>query len=237
MISSAQRTHKGYVRKHNEDSILTHPEFNLFAVADGMGGHSAGDQASQSIVNELMQLKLEGNNLESSIDKIEATLIEVNEKINSGSLIDNDNTISGSTVVIAYIFDDICYCLWVGDSRLYIFRNNKLYQITKDHSLVQEMVDSGQLSLVQAQSHPKSNVITRAIGINKELKVDINQFKIQSGDKLLLCSDGLYSEIASDVIISSLKEDKTDHIANKLLGEALLSDASDNISIIVIKKH
>ncbi len=237
MISSAQRTHKGYVRKLNEDSILTHPEFNLFAVADGMGGHSAGDQASQSIVNELMQLKLEGNNLKRSIDKIEATLIEVNEKINSGSLLDNNNTISGSTVVIAYIFDDICCCLWVGDSRLYIFRNNKLYQITKDHSLVQEMVDSGQLSLVQAQSHPKSNVITRAIGIDKELKVDINQFKIRSGDKLLLCSDGLYSEIASDAIISSLKEDKTDHIANKLLGEALLSDASDNISIIVIKKH
>ncbi len=237
MISSAQRTHRGYVRKHNEDSILSHLEFNLFAVADGMGGHAAGDLVSQSIVSELSQLKLGSNNLQCSIDKIKATLVSVNKKIISGELFDDEELIAGSTIVIAYIADNICSCLWVGDSRLYIFRANKLYQITKDHSLVQEMLDSGQLSVEQAQSHPKSNVITRAVGVDKELKIDINQFEIQTGDKLLLCSDGLYNEVSSEVIISALRQDKTDHIANKLLGEALLSEASDNISIIVIEKH
>ena len=248
MISSSQRTHTGYVRKHKEDSILTHPDCSLFVVADGMGGHSAGDLASQSIIKDLMKLKLEDDDLQVSIDLIEDTLSQLNDKIHSGFLFKNKETVddtefknkeivAGSTVVIAYIVDNLCSCLWVGDSRLYIFRNNKLYQITKDHSLVQEMIDCGQLTREQAKLHPKANVITRAIGVEKSLKVDINQFEIQSGDKLLLCSDGLYNEITSDAIIASLKENKTNHIANKLLGEVLIGEASDNVSIIVIEKQ
>ena len=247
MFSSAQRTHRGYKRKYNEDTILTHPDCSLFVVADGMGGHSAGDLASQFITNELQKLQLSDDDLQISIEQIEATLADANEKIYSGHLFNNSDfnnkdsnnkeTVAGSTVVIVYIVDDMCCCLWVGDSRLYIFRNNKLYQITKDHSLVQDMIDSGQLTYEQAKSHPKANVITRAIGADKNLKIDINQFEIHSGDKLLLCSDGLYNEISSDVIISSLQKKNTDHIANKLLGEVLLGDASDNISMIVIEKH
>lgn len=236
MISSAQRTHRGYKRKHNEDSILTHEDGQLFVVADGMGGHAAGDLASQSITAELSRLTL-ATEQQSAIEQIEAALISVNNKIHSGILFDNDKALAGSTVVVAYIEEDWCSCLWVGDSRLYIFRNNRLYQITRDHSLVQEMLDQGQLTQDEARTHPKANVITRAVGVDKNIQIDINQFAIQSGDKLLLCSDGLYNEITSEVIIASLKEDKADHIANKLLGEVLLRDASDNISIIVIEKQ
>lgn len=242
MICSAQRTHRGYKRKYNEDTILTHPDCSLFVVADGMGGHSAGDLASQFITNELLQLKLPVDNLQKSIEQIETTLADVNHKIHAGHLfnnkkINNKQIVAGSTVVIAYIVGNLCCCLWVGDSRLYIFRNNKLYQMTKDHSLVQDMIDNGQLNPEQAKLHPGANVITRAIGADKYLKVDINHFEIQSGDKLLLCSDGLYNEISSDIIIASLQRKNTDHIANKLLGEVLLGDASDNISIIVIEKQ
>ncbi|MCW8932450.1 MAG: protein phosphatase 2C domain-containing protein [Gammaproteobacteria bacterium] len=245
MINSAQRTHTGYVRKHNEDSILTHPNYSLFVVADGMGGHSAGDLASQSIVNEILKLDLPEDDIKLSLEQIEDTLLDVNDKIHSGIFFDkkvetdgNDKSVvAGSTVVIAYIVDNICSCLWVGDSRLYIFRENKLYQITKDHSLVQEMIDRGQLTLEQAKSHPQTNVITRAIGVAQDVNIDINQFEIQNGDKLLLCSDGLYNEISSDIIIASLKEKKIDKVANKLLGEVLVREASDNISIIVIEKQ
>ena len=244
MINSVQRTHTGYVRKHNEDSILTHPDCSLFVVADGMGGHAAGDLASQSIINKLLKLKLTGDNLQDSTDKIEATLIDVNDNIHSGIFFDTkikhkedkeQNIVAGSTVVIACIVDDVCSCLWVGDSRLYIYRNKKLYQITRDHSLVQEMIDNGQLTAEQAKSHPQTNVITRAIGVKENVQIDINQFEIQVGDKLLLCSDGLYNELTSDTIIAGLKEKKLDKAANKLLGEVLLGEAADNISMIVIE--
>lgn len=242
MLSSAQRTHRGYKRKYNEDTILTHPDCSLFVVADGMGGHSAGDLASQYIINELLKLQLPSDNLQFSIEQIEATLSDVNHKIHSGHLfnnkaINNQEIVAGSTIVIAYIVDNLCCCLWVGDSRLYIFRNNKLYQITKDHSLIQDMIDRGQLTLEQAKCHPNANVITRAIGVDSSLKVDSNHFEIQSGDKLLLCSDGLYNEISNDVIVACLQKKNTDHIANKLLGEVLLGDAADNISMIVIEKQ
>lgn len=246
MISSAQITHTGYVRKHNEDSILTHPDCSLFVVADGMGGHSAGDLASQSIIDALLNLELIDENTQNSITKIEQTLIDINGKIHSGVFFEKQinqsdkedkNIVAGSTVVIAYIDNDLCSCLWVGDSRLYIYRNNKLYQITKDHSLVQDMIDNGEITIEEAKNHPQTNVITRAVGVNKNLKVDINQFEIQTGDKLLLCSDGLYNEVSSDVIISSLKEKKIDKVANKLLGEVLLGDAADNVSIIVVEKQ
>ncbi|WP_246540593.1 PP2C family protein-serine/threonine phosphatase [sulfur-oxidizing endosymbiont of Gigantopelta aegis] len=276
MISSAQRTHRGYIRKQNEDSILCHPDYNMFVVADGMGGHSAGDLASQSIVEELLQLQLEEKDLQCSLDQIEAALLKANDNIHSGRLFETNKPkkyklkhnklsslkllknplkkksdanketegeeqqqirVAGSTVVIAYIVDDLCSCLWVGDSRLYIYRNDKLYQITKDHSLVQEMLDNGELTQDEAVLHPQSNVITRAIGVEEHLKIDINQFTIQKGDKLLLCSDGLYNELTSEIIVASLQEDKTDHIANKLLGEVLLREASDNVSIIVVEKQ
>ncbi|MCP3850643.1 MAG: serine/threonine-protein phosphatase [Gammaproteobacteria bacterium] len=244
MINSAQRTHTGYVRKLNEDSIFTHPNFNLFAVADGMGGHSAGDLASQFIIQELSNLDFYDHNPQAAIESIEMTLLSVNKKINSGLFFDkkikkdiDETIVAGSTIVVAYISDNICHCFWVGDSRLYIYRNNKLYQITKDHSIVQEMIDSGQLSLEEAKLHPQTNVITRAVGVSEELKIDLNQFEIQKGDKLLLCSDGLYNEINSDVMIASLNEKKVDKIANKLLGEVLLGDASDNVSLIVVEKQ
>ncbi len=245
MLYSAQRTHTGYVRKFNEDSILTHPEYSLFVIADGMGGHSAGDLASKSITDALLNLELIEESLQNSINKIKKTLKSINEKIHSGVFFekqidfnegDNQPVVAGSTVVIAYIVDNLCSCLWVGDSRLYIYRNNKLYQITKDHSIVQEMIDRGELTNEGAKSHPQSNVITRAIGVSEDLKIDLNQFEIQFGDRLLLCSDGLYNEITDDVIISSLNEKKIDKVANKLLGEVLLGNAADNISMIVIDK-
>ena len=237
MISSASRSHRGNIRTINEDSILSHPFYNLYAIADGMGGHYAGDIASQSIVSELFELQLDEHNPQKAIKQIESTLININQKINSGLIIDNKKTVVGSTIVIAYIFDNVCHCFWVGDSRLYIYRNNRLYQITKDHSLVQEMIDNGQLSYKDANSHPESNVITRALGVCADIQIDSNQFEIFSGDKLLLCSDGLYNEINTSVMIASLQDDHTEMIANNLLGEVLIRNAADNVSFIVINNQ
>ena len=246
MLSSAARTHKGNVRQLNEDAILTHSNGQLFAVADGMGGHTAGDLASQTVISELASLQFEQHHSDETLECIETCLVEVNDKINSGLIPDNDihtnlqkkdKLIIGSTVVIAYIENDLCSCFWVGDSRLYIYRQKRLYQITNDHSLVQEMVDEGQLTQAEASHHPKANIITRAMGGNDELEVDINQFELQTGDKLLLCSDGLYNELDSDIIIESLEGENAEAIANNLLGQVLIRNAADNVSLIVIENH
>jgi len=237
MICSSSRTHRGNIRIINEDSVLCHPEYQLYAIADGMGGHSAGDLASQLIITELLKIYLEENDQVNTLKQIESTLITINEKINSGLINNDENTVVGSTVVIAYIFEDVCSFFWVGDSRLYIYRSKRLYQLTKDHSLIQEMIDSGKLSYIEAKRHPRSNVITRALGVCSELKVDSNQFRIQSGDKLLLCSDGLYKEIDPNIIINSLQKEHTEMIANNLLGEVLIRNAADNVSFIVLAKE
>ncbi|MDX2507297.1 MAG: protein phosphatase 2C domain-containing protein [Gammaproteobacteria bacterium] len=253
MLSSAARTHRGNIRKINEDAILNHPDYQLYAIADGMGGHSVGDLASQAVISELTGLKLDTYQAQEAVNCIETSLNDVNKKINSGLNTDNSfghisgssssgkvresNRIIGSTVVVVYIKNNLCSCFWVGDSRLYIYRNKKLYQITRDHSLVQEMVDDGQLTHEEALNHPKANIITRALGVCQELEIDLNQFEIQAGDKLLLCSDGLYKELNSKNIIAALEAHNVEAIANNLLGEVLIGDATDNVSFIVIDKQ
>ena len=190
--TSAQQTDVGMVREINEDSILSLPETKLWAVADGMGGYEAGNVASDMIVKELETITKKAT-LNSLVDSVEDSLIDINHRILEYADIMLDGRTLGSTIVTLAIQDHVGVCLWAGDSRLYRYRNNQLEQISRDHSQVEELLLQGFITPEEAENHPDSNIITRAIGANADIYIDVEAFKVQLGDIYLLCSDGLYS--------------------------------------------
>lgn len=232
---SASVTHPGNVRKVNEDSILSRRS-NMWAVADGMGGYAAGDIASCMVIDALSSLDISGS-IEDASSLIEAALQRVNLKLACEMTVGIGSDMMGSTIVVAATNGLQCACLWAGDSRLYVLRQEELYQISKDHSVVQDMIDDGILSLEQAHNHPQSHVITRAVGVRDELVLSKVIFDLQIGDVLLLCSDGLYNEVSAADIRNLLGDNSLDCElkAQALLGAALNTEAKDNISICVVQ--
>ena len=235
-LSYASVTHPGNVRKVNEDSVLQSSQ-NLWAVADGMGGYAAGDVASRLVIDSLT--KVDGVELESVdlIQYIEEALQQVNQKLVFEMTVGIGSEVMGSTVVVAACHNHQCTCLWAGDSRLYVQRQGELYQISKDHSVVQDMIDEGVLSAEQADNHPQSHVITRAVGVHDQLDLSKVTFDLQPEDVLMLCSDGLYNEVDAATIRDLLSDQSLDCElkAQALLGAALDTDARDNISVSVIQ--
>lgn len=224
----------GTVREVNEDSVIEVPEAQLWAVADGMGGHQVGDVASQKIVGALQYLDAD-ERMSDFVSNVEDRLISVNEQLIEYAEVMLDDGTIGSTIVALLIRDRLGVCAWVGDSRLYRYRNNLLTQLSRDHSQVQEMVSMGMLSAQEAQSHPQGNVITRAVGAEPELFVDLNAFSIYLGDVFLLCSDGLYNSIAEADIARILHQRNVDAAAQALIDKALENGATDNVSVIVVR--
>lgn len=227
-------TNVGMVRVVNEDSIMTKPEVGLWAVADGMGGYEAGDVASNMIVTSMSEIEVH-ENLHLFVDDIEDKIIDANHKILEYSNIMHDGRILGSTIVSLLIKGQVGICLWAGDSRLYLLRNNQLQQISRDHSHVQELLDQGSITEEEALNHPDSNVITRAIGTSAELYVDIKAFNVQVGDTFLLCSDGLYNAVDEIEIEGHMKSYDTDDAVKQLIVKALENGAPDNVSIVIVK--
>lgn len=227
-------TSVGTVRKVNEDSILLKPEIGLWAVADGMGGYEAGDVASNMIIEALndTEYKAAFNDI---IDTVEDSLIDTNNKILEYADIMLDQQTMGSTVVSLIIRGRVGACLWAGDSRLYRYRNGELQQMSQDHSQVEELIQQGFLTEEDAENHPDSNVITRAIGASEEIYIDINVFSTQIGDTFLLCSDGLHNSVNVSDIINCLNEQNIEQSVNNLLAKALENNASDNVSVIIAR--
>lgn len=227
-------TNVGMVREVNEDSIMTKPEVGLWAVADGMGGYEAGDVASNMIVSSISEIKAH-ENLHFLVDDIEDKIIDANRRILEYSDIMHDGRILGSTIVSLLIKGQVGICLWAGDSRLYLLRNNQLQQISRDHSHVQELIDKGSITEDEAINHPDSNVITRAIGTSEELYIDIKAFNVQVGDTFLLCSDGLYNAVDELEIEGRMKNNDTDDAVKQLIVKALENGAADNVSVVIVK--
>lgn len=224
----------GCVRKVNEDSVFDQGHKSLWAVADGMGGHEVGDVASQKIVEALGEVEVKSG-LSDYVDAIEDSLISVNSQLISYAKESFDNKTMGSTAVCLAIKNHVGVCLWVGDSRLYRLRNYKLQKLSRDHSQVEEMVQMGMITPEEAETHPHKNVITRAVGVENELYVDINVFSAQVGDTFLLCSDGLYNSVPEHVIAQLLVDRCPEICAEELLETSLANEARDNVSIIVLK--
>jgi serine/threonine protein phosphatase PrpC len=230
---SAATTDLGKVREINEDAYANCPEIGLWAVADGMGGHLAGDLASGTIVGALKRIEKPGK-LSEFVDKVEDCLLDVNKRLVNQASSDGRSATIGSTVAILLAEQDHCVCLWAGDSRVYRLRDHKMQSITQDHSEVEEMIEQGQLLRENAEAHPAANVITRAVGAAEELFIDVELERLQDGDRYLLCSDGLYKEIAEEEICEYLQRGSCSDACRELIGAALQRGSRDNVTALVV---
>ena len=226
-------TDVGIRRKHNEDSVISRPEAGLWAVADGMGGHEAGDVASKMVVDALADIP-RAENFSVFVDQVEDALLTVNHALREHAAREFAGRMMGTTVVVMTADQGYGACIWAGDSRLYQLRDGDLQQISRDHSQVQKLVDAGVLSEEEAESHPNANVITRAIGGSPDLVLDVVLFEIRPGDRFLLCSDGLYNEVGKPAMTEALSADGVEAAAQQLMSGALDAGARDNVSVIVV---
>lgn len=235
-VSSAA-THVGHVRQVNEDAYLDRGDIGLWAVADGMGGHHAGDVASSKIVELLNDIELDTNSapLSALVDSIEDKIIAANNELVTLARSHNDNRTIGSTVVTLATINSHCALLWAGDSRAYRYRNNETLQLTRDHSQVEEMVQQGLLQREEAESHPASNVITRAVGASDKIFIDIEIVDTQVGDTYLLCSDGLNKHLSDSEINELLKLPDVNDISEQLVATTLARGAIDNVTVVVAR--
>jgi serine/threonine protein phosphatase PrpC len=212
--------------------MLVRTDRGLWAVADGMGGHDAGDVASAKVTEALLRLPIVYG-----LDEMVEIAIGQLKRVN-GELIDlagaDDRTI-GSTVVGLAIADGQYRCFWAGDSRAYRVRGHEITQLTRDHSLVQGLVDAGMLRPDEAENHPNANVITRAVGVAPELKIDIASGDAQPGDQFLLASDGLTRIVDDTELVAELISKRPDEAADKLIETVLSRGAPDNVTIIIVK--
>ena len=231
--SSAALSHVGKVRRSNEDSCLALPELGLWAVADGMGGRQSGGVASRMVIEALRRIS-PSEQWQDFVEQVKAGLQQVHLQLRDLSTRLYQQHTAGSTVVVLLAQGNRGACLWVGDSRVYQLREGGLTQLTHDHSYVQELLDKGLLKPQQAQLHPQSNLITRAIGQREELLIDVLDFSIQAGDVLLLCSDGLYKMLDEMEIAILLSCGGCQATVQSLLDLVLRRGAYDNVTAVVV---
>lgn len=207
---------------------------NLFIVADGMGGHKAGDYASRFCV-EFFKQEIEDSDDGLPISSIESALIKTNEALREKAQEQADLEGMGTTFVVATIFDKEMYVANIGDSRLYVI-GKEMKQITEDHSLVEVMVKTGELDRNEARLHPNKNIITRALGANAIVEPDFFEVTLEVGDTVLMCSDGLTNMLDDETIEQIIKEnDNLEVAAATLVEQANQNGGKDNIAIILIK--
>jgi serine/threonine protein phosphatase Stp1 len=228
------RTDVGLRRKVNEDSLLVRTERGLWAVADGMGGHEAGDVASSRVTEALLDLPLV-DGLDELVECAITALLGVNQDLIELAGSDGNRSI-GSTVVGLAIAGAQFRCFWAGDSRAYRVRGDQISQLTRDHSLVQDLVDAGMLQPEEAEDHPNSNIITRAVGVAKDLRVDTVSGDVKSGDQFLLATDGLTRMVSDQELVAELTSNRPAAAAKNLIDTVLSRGAPDNVSLIITKK-
>ncbi len=248
-ISYKALTDVGRKRKGNEDSVLTNPEQNLFVVADGMGGHAAGEVASKlavEAINEFVCLTsgdqeitwpfgLE-DNISYDGNRLKTAIRYANRKVLDATKDRKDCEGMATTVAAVLLDGDVANVAHVGDSRIYRYRNTELSQLTSDHSWVNEQIQSGVISADQARTHPLRNVVTRALGGKTDLQVDLTPSPMLPGDVLLLCSDGLTTMVPDEEIQSLIESAAGDmeKLASDLVEEANARGGEDNITVLLI---
>lgn len=231
-VRYASATHTGRVRKLNEDSILSLPDQRIWVVADGMGGHAAGDFASQTVTEAVAMLPpdLAPGELMRAVRR---AILDAHEAIRAEAAARGGETI-GTTVVALILAEAHFAALWAGDSRLYRFRGGQMEMLTTDHSLVADLVLSGRLSWDEAEHHPQSNAITRAVGVGEDLVLDKVHGALEPGDRFLLCSDGLSKYAPFATLARMVPDAPIETVADRLVQLALDGGGADNISLIVV---
>lgn len=233
-IDTAGLSHVGNVRKLNEDSYITRPEIGLWSVADGMGGHDAGDFASQSVVEALARLP-KPRSAPELLGSFEQAVLDTNRMIRAEAQSRGAHSVIGCTLVVLIIFGDVYACVWSGDSRIYRIRGHRIEQITRDHTEVQELLDSGVLTPAEAASWPRKNVITRAIGVADEPELEMVQGRLEDGDIFLLCSDGLTGHVEDqEILAESASTRSLNRFCERLIELTLLRGAKDNVTVVAV---
>ena len=233
-LQTASRTHVGSVREINEDRHLARPDLGLWVVADGMGGHDQGDFASELIVSELGRIP-RPESARALLQSVDQALGRCHRALVERAAGKDD--LCGSTVVALLVFEQDFAVVWAGDSRLYRPRHGRLQQVTRDHSYVEELVADGKLTPAAAKNHPLVNQITRAIGADQALALDVESDSLDEHDLFLLCSDGLSGMIDDQTIQTILAEPDLEAAADQLINSALAAGGRDNITLLLIRTN
>ncbi|WP_424134221.1 PP2C family protein-serine/threonine phosphatase [Roseomonas chloroacetimidivorans] len=228
---SSAATHRGTVRKGNEDAMLAHDALGLWVVADGAGGHGAGEVASRAVVDSLADLPPHLSAAE-VLAQFRLRLSAVHASLQARSEAEGRARPMATTVVALLLRGEHYAALWAGDSRAYLLRGGTLLRVTRDHSLVQEMVDAGTVAEAEAEKHAQANVITRAVGADGPLELEKSMGRVQPGDLFLLCSDGLFKAMEEREIAARLLHG---HSAEQLVDAAVAMGARDNVTAILIR--
>ena len=241
MLQIGFKCNRGVVRKNNEDACFLIPNQDVYIVADGVGGNNSGEIASSTAVESLASFVKAGDikSLKTpeeifgffteAVDAANRNVYEMNqENLNYRGM--------ATTVVMTYIRDGNAYVTNIGDSRAYVFREGKLSRITKDHTLVNELIDKGVITEDEAESHQQKNVITKALGAEPTVAPDYYKLPLHSGDVLMLCTDGLYGEVGEEKILQVLEKGKSmNATCSELVDIALKSGGRDNITVVCVR--
>lgn len=222
----------GCIREVNEDSFLARPDYGLWVVADGMGGHAAGDYASQSIVRELNSIGVPGSGDDLQARFMER-LVQANDQIFKHS-IELDRGTIGATVVALLVHGSDYACIWSGDSRIYRYRDGVLEQQTRDHTEVRMLLEAGSITQEEADNWPRKNVITRAIGVTEVPECDVMGGGLEMGDMFLLCSDGLTEHVEDHEIAQAMLAYPPQEACDHLIELTLSRGAKDNVTVVTM---
>jgi protein phosphatase len=225
-------THPGKVRQRNEDAVLARADVGLWAVADGMGGHDAGDLASQLVVQALDRISSATTAIQ-LLEETENRVFEANRQIMDIGRQRGGTTI-GSTVAILLISEDHYACIWAGDSRVYLVSHGKMRQVSRDHTEVEELVASGAMTSEEARHWPQ-NVITRAVGVHENPELEIVTGAFDDSDIFVLCSDGLTKHVSDKEILQQVSAGSAQSSCDALVELALDRGGHDNITVVVVR--
>jgi serine/threonine protein phosphatase PrpC len=229
---SASSTHVGKVRKLNEDALLDRPEIGLWAVADGVGGAAAGDWASSFTIQGLSGIAQPTTGT-GFLAAVREQVMSANAALRHKAEVSGYSAVA-TTIVVLMFFEQHFACAWAGDSRLYLRRDGRLLQLSRDHSAVQEWVDQGLLRAADARNHPRGNIVTRAVGARETLDLDTLHDRLFENDVFLLCSDGL-TKTMEDAEIAALLEQPVEQAVDAMIETALARGAPDNVTVVAVR--
>jgi protein phosphatase len=226
-------THVGNVRRQNEDSYLVATSSGIWAVADGMGGHAAGDLASQTVVEELRRIAAPSSATE-LLARCEAGLVSANSRLRAIAD-ERGGALIGSTVAVLLIYHEFYACLWSGDSRIYRIRTSSIEQLSADHTEVQELIAEGTLTPEEARAWPRRNIITRAIGVFDHPELEMVHGALEPHDIFVICSDGLTNHVEDCEILALATDNPPQRACDLMVTLTLDRGASDNVTVVVVR--
>jgi serine/threonine protein phosphatase PrpC len=234
-FETAAVSHAGRVRSHNEDALVLCPEYGLWAVADGMGGHENGALASATVAASLSAIGPAASAAE-LLARLEKSVLAANADLRN-KVRERNGATMGSTLAVLLVHGRHFACVWAGDSRIYLIRGGHITQVSRDHTEAQDMIERGLLTAEEARTWPRRNVITRAIGVHDRPELEIDHGELESGDVFVLCSDGLTGHVRDDEILRATLSTSAQDACDTLLALTLERGASDNVTVVVVRYH